>query len=128
MGWTKKILRVDLSNGRIKSEPLNMEWARDYLGQRGLANVIELVHPGNGQEYVIPVAESVRRRSDDAWAGLGDPGDGLGCGKRRLHRDRYVFPYSGCCHVALPQKKSRSVAGSGRKKPAGAGLLLRESV
>jgi len=47
MGWTKKILRVDLSNGRIKSEPLNMEWARDYLGQRGLATkyFVEEVDP-----------------------------------------------------------------------------------
>lgn len=37
MGWTKKILRVDLTKGTCKSEPLNMEWAQDYLGQRGLA-------------------------------------------------------------------------------------------
>ncbi len=47
MGWTKKILRVDLSNGSIKTEPLNMEWARDYLGQRGLATkyFVEEVDP-----------------------------------------------------------------------------------
>ena len=47
MGWTKKILRVDLSNGSIKSEPLNMQWARDYLGQRGLATkyFVEEVDP-----------------------------------------------------------------------------------
>jgi aldehyde:ferredoxin oxidoreductase len=47
MGWTKKILRVDLSNGSIKSEPLNMEWAKDYLGQRGLATkyFVEEVDP-----------------------------------------------------------------------------------
>ncbi|OHC67131.1 MAG: aldehyde ferredoxin oxidoreductase [Rhodocyclales bacterium GWA2_65_20] len=37
MGWTRKILRVDLGSGSIKSEPLNMEWAQQYLGQRGLA-------------------------------------------------------------------------------------------
>ena len=37
MAWTRKILRVDLSNGSCKSEPLNMEWAQQYLGQRGLA-------------------------------------------------------------------------------------------
>src|SRR5512135_314467 len=37
MGWTKKILRVDLTKGTCKSEPLNMEWAQQYLGQRGLA-------------------------------------------------------------------------------------------
>ncbi len=37
MGWTRKILRVNLSAGTCESEPLNMEWANDYLGQRGLA-------------------------------------------------------------------------------------------
>ncbi|SNS31169.1 phenylacetaldehyde:ferredoxin oxidoreductase [Noviherbaspirillum humi] len=37
MGWTGKILRVDLTAGTCKSEPLNMQWAREYIGQRGLA-------------------------------------------------------------------------------------------
>lgn len=37
MAWTKKILRVDLTEGTCTSEPLNMQWAADYLGQRGLA-------------------------------------------------------------------------------------------
>ncbi len=37
MSWTGKILRVDLTNGTCKVEPLNMQWARDYVGQRGLA-------------------------------------------------------------------------------------------
>ncbi len=37
MTWAGKILRVDLSAGTCKSEPLNMEWANQYLGQRGLA-------------------------------------------------------------------------------------------
>ena len=47
MGWTKKILRVDLSTGSIKTEPLNMQWAKDYLGQRGLATkyFVEEVDP-----------------------------------------------------------------------------------
>ncbi len=38
MGWTQKVLRVDLTNGTTKTEPLNMEWADQYLGQRGLAS------------------------------------------------------------------------------------------
>ena len=38
MSWTRKILRVDLSKGSCTSEPLNMEWAKQYLGQRGLAS------------------------------------------------------------------------------------------
>jgi aldehyde:ferredoxin oxidoreductase len=37
MSWTKKILRVNLTEGTCTPEPLNMEWANDYLGQRGLA-------------------------------------------------------------------------------------------
>jgi aldehyde:ferredoxin oxidoreductase len=37
MAWTKKILRVNLTKGTVTPEPLNMEWANDYLGQRGLA-------------------------------------------------------------------------------------------
>jgi aldehyde:ferredoxin oxidoreductase len=37
MGWHKKVLRVNLTTGSCKAEPLNMEWAAEYLGQRGLA-------------------------------------------------------------------------------------------
>ena len=37
MSWQKRILRVNLSEGRAESEPLNMEWAHDFLGERGLA-------------------------------------------------------------------------------------------
>ncbi len=36
-GWAGKILRVNLTTGEITSEPLNMKWARDYVGGRGLA-------------------------------------------------------------------------------------------
>jgi aldehyde:ferredoxin oxidoreductase len=38
MSWAGKILRVNLSAGTVKSEPLNMDWARAYLGSRGLAS------------------------------------------------------------------------------------------
>lgn len=37
MAWQKKILRVNLTTGDIKHEPLNLEWADQYLGGRGLA-------------------------------------------------------------------------------------------
>ena len=37
MAWTRKILRVDLGQGTCADEPLNMDWAFKYLGQRGLA-------------------------------------------------------------------------------------------
>jgi len=38
MAWTQKILRVNLSEGTCAAEPLNMDWAQNYLGQRGLAS------------------------------------------------------------------------------------------
>ncbi|HWP19478.1 MAG TPA: aldehyde ferredoxin oxidoreductase family protein [Burkholderiaceae bacterium] len=37
MSWAGKILRVNLTTGEVRSEPLNMDWARAYLGSRGLA-------------------------------------------------------------------------------------------
>jgi len=37
MSWAGKILRVNLTAGTVKSEPLNMDWARSYIGSRGLA-------------------------------------------------------------------------------------------
>ncbi len=37
MAWTRTILRVNLTTGQITTEPLNMDWAQKYLGQRGLA-------------------------------------------------------------------------------------------
>ena len=47
MGWQKKILRVNLNKGTCTPEPLNMEWAGDYLGQRGLGSkyLVEEVDP-----------------------------------------------------------------------------------
>ncbi len=36
MSWAGKLLRVNLTNGTVKSEPLNMDWARQYIGSRGL--------------------------------------------------------------------------------------------
>ncbi len=38
MGWQGKVLRIDLSTHEIKPEPLNMEWAETYIGQRGLGS------------------------------------------------------------------------------------------
>jgi aldehyde:ferredoxin oxidoreductase len=38
MAWHGKILRVDLSRRFCTSEELNMEWARAYLGLRGLGS------------------------------------------------------------------------------------------
>ncbi len=38
MGWQKQILRVNLTEGSSAIEPLNMEWAMDFIGERGLAS------------------------------------------------------------------------------------------
>ncbi|MBI4186191.1 MAG: aldehyde ferredoxin oxidoreductase family protein [Chloroflexi bacterium] len=35
-GYTGKVLRVNLSTGKSSVEPLNMDWARKYLGCQGL--------------------------------------------------------------------------------------------
>jgi len=56
MAWTRKILRVNLTAGTCTPEPLNMEWAALYLGQRGLATKylaeeidpkVDALSPGN---------------------------------------------------------------------------------
>ena len=36
-GYQNKVLRVDLSSKEYKSEPLQMEWAKKYIGSKGLA-------------------------------------------------------------------------------------------
>jgi len=38
MSWAGKILRVNLTAGTVRSEPLNMEWAQAYIGSRGLGS------------------------------------------------------------------------------------------
>jgi len=37
MGWQNQILRVNLTEGTIRKEPLIKEWAQQYMGARGLA-------------------------------------------------------------------------------------------
>lgn len=38
MAWTRKVLRINLTTGAISDEPLNMDLAKKYIGQRGLAS------------------------------------------------------------------------------------------
>ncbi|MGZ5196011.1 MAG: aldehyde ferredoxin oxidoreductase family protein [Ramlibacter sp.] len=47
MSWAGKLLRVDLTKGTVKSEPLNMAWAKAYIGSRGLASkyLVEEIDP-----------------------------------------------------------------------------------
>ncbi|HUG90068.1 MAG TPA: aldehyde ferredoxin oxidoreductase family protein [Planctomycetaceae bacterium] len=37
-GWTGKLLRVNLTTGRCAAEPIRDDWAREYIGGRGLAD------------------------------------------------------------------------------------------
>ena len=47
MSWQRQILRVNLTAETWQIEPLNMEWARDYIGERGLGSkyLVESVDP-----------------------------------------------------------------------------------
>ncbi len=47
MAWQQRILRVNLTAGTCTEEPLNMEWAQRYIGQRGLATkyLVEEIDP-----------------------------------------------------------------------------------
>jgi aldehyde:ferredoxin oxidoreductase len=47
MAWAGKILRVNLTAGTVTSEPLKMDWAKQYLGSRGLASkyLVEEIDP-----------------------------------------------------------------------------------
>ncbi|MGE0485806.1 MAG: aldehyde ferredoxin oxidoreductase family protein [Gammaproteobacteria bacterium] len=56
MAWQRRLLRVDLTAGTCVEEPLNMEWAMKYIGQRGLATKylceeidpkVDALSPGN---------------------------------------------------------------------------------
>lgn len=47
-GYTGRLLEVDLTSGSIQVRPLPLDWARDYLGGRGLGArlLFELLAPG----------------------------------------------------------------------------------
>ena len=56
MGWQGKLLRVNLTAGTIADEPLNMDWAQQFVGQRGLGSkylaaemdpMVDSLDPGN---------------------------------------------------------------------------------
>jgi len=47
-GYTGKVLRVDLTNEKITTEPLNREWAKSHIGGKGLGAryLFEQLKPG----------------------------------------------------------------------------------
>jgi len=59
-GWAGKVLRVDLGTRKIVKEPINMPWAYDFIGGRGLNSrtLYDEVEPGTdpmGPENVLIV-------------------------------------------------------------------------
>ena len=54
MSWQRKILRVDLTAGTVSNEPLNMEWAMEYLGSRGLGTKYFVDEVGPGVDPLSP--------------------------------------------------------------------------
>ena len=56
MGWSGRVLRARLHEGLCEEEPLNRDWAEQFLGQRGLASrylrelmdpTVDALAPGN---------------------------------------------------------------------------------
>ncbi len=54
-GYTGKILRVDLTREKTSSEPTNMEWARMFLGGKGLG--AKYLFELSGEHPSLPLAE-----------------------------------------------------------------------
>lgn len=52
--YAGNLLRVDLSTGQITAEPLKMDWARDFIGGKGLAFRYLLSELGPGVEPLSP--------------------------------------------------------------------------
>ncbi|MBI3909416.1 MAG: aldehyde ferredoxin oxidoreductase family protein [Armatimonadetes bacterium] len=58
-GWTGRILRVNLTDGTTKAEPLNEQWAREYIGGRGVGarylyeEVDPRIHPLDSANKII---------------------------------------------------------------------------
>ena len=79
MAWTGKVLRVNLTSGSCSAEPLNMEWAHQYLGQRGLATHRDI---GVGQQRdesvrhlgVLAPAQARHRRGTNPGIGILEEG------------------------------------------------------
>jgi aldehyde:ferredoxin oxidoreductase len=53
-GYAGKILRVDLSSGKIRDEPLDMEWAKKLIGGAGYAAKILFEEVGPGVDPLSP--------------------------------------------------------------------------
>ena len=107
MAWTKKLLRVNLTEGRISEEALNMEWAAEYIGQRGLGTryLVAETDPkcdplGPDNKLIFATGPLTGTPVSTRWAVFGHhqkPADRRGrlLQFRRLHRRRDSNPPAG---------------------------------
>jgi aldehyde:ferredoxin oxidoreductase len=65
-GWMGKILRVDLTAGECKAEPLDLGVAKDYVGGRGLG--IYMLN-----QSVDPLSENLLIMATGPLTGTGAP-------------------------------------------------------
>ena len=64
LGYQNKVLRIDLTKREYKEEPLKMDWAKKYVGSKGLAikYLYEELKPG-----IDPLSESNKMILMGAW-------------------------------------------------------------
>ena len=76
-GWIGKLLRVNLTEGTTSVEPINEEWARDYIGGRGLgARYL--------YEEVDPTIDPLDAANKIIWATGPLTGTNASCGARYM--------------------------------------------
>ena len=76
-GWSGRVLRVDLSTGTIKKEDINEEWARQYVGGRGLG--ARYLH-----EDLDPTVEPLSPENELIFATGPMTGTNASCGARYM--------------------------------------------
>ncbi|MEE9161032.1 MAG: aldehyde ferredoxin oxidoreductase N-terminal domain-containing protein, partial [Gammaproteobacteria bacterium] len=54
MAWQRQLLRVNLSTLNCTLEPMNMDWAQSYLGQRGLGTKYLFEEIDSGIDSLAP--------------------------------------------------------------------------
>ena len=67
-GYAGKILYIDLTSGNIETKPLDLKFAREYIGGLGFSTRIYLDLIKNAKKAVqIPVSASINCVSSADW-------------------------------------------------------------
>ena len=75
-GWRGQLLRVDLDNGAITKEPLNLDVAKEYLGGRGLGAYLHgeevpvSIAPLSAENHLLFITGPLDRHSRAQWRAL----------------------------------------------------------